>query len=167
MSPSTFRYPAICAATNGDAITTRCRKAKTLSRRPAAADFFSEPLCVHNTAAVLSLKRPTCQYQRSLVPTIPSNTSQARSFPIISRLFISKSPPGFVGVIILDRNFFGHSKRKIVGSSASFPGSQPPPTPSLDASTKPRNLGSTITNSFAVVGSCADLFISFIQSRNA
>ena len=61
------------------------------------------------------------------MPTIPSNTSHARSFSAISRLFISKSPPGFIGVTILSRNFFVHSNRQIFGSSAYFPGSQVPP----------------------------------------
>ena len=60
MSPRTFRYTDTCTATYVDAIDTRFLKAKTLSRRPAAAEFFDAPLCVHNTTAVLSLKRPTC-----------------------------------------------------------------------------------------------------------
>ena len=98
------------------------------------------------------------------MPTIPSNTSHARSFPAISRSFIFKPHPGFVGVISLARNFFGNYKRQIVGPSASFTGSQPPPT---DASTQPRNSGSSTTNSFAVVGSCAASFRSVLQSQNA
>ena len=110
MLPRTFRYPATCIATKGDALATRCRKAKTLSRRPAAADFLAVPLCVHYSAAMLLLKRPT----------ITSNTSHVRIFPAISRLFISKSPPGFVSIISLARNFFGYSKHQIVGSSAFF-----------------------------------------------
>ena len=101
------------------------------------------------------------------MPTIPSNTSHSRSFPAISRSFISKFPPRFVGVISLARNFFGHSKRQIVGPSACFPGSQPLPTPSPDASTQPRNMGSPMTNSYAVVGSCEDSFGIILQSRNA
>ena len=40
MSPITFISPATYTATNGDALATRFRKAKTLIRRPAAADFF-------------------------------------------------------------------------------------------------------------------------------
>ena len=60
MLPITFRSPDTCAATNVDALATRYRKAKTLSRRPAAADFFAAPICVHDTAAVLLLNRPTC-----------------------------------------------------------------------------------------------------------
>ena len=101
------------------------------------------------------------------MPTIPSNTSHARIFPAISRYVISKSFPGFVGIISLVRNFFGHSKRQIVSSSAYFPGSQPPKTPYLDASTHPRNSGSPMTNSFAVVGSRAYSFSSVIQSQNS
>ena len=60
MLPRTFRSPAKCAATNGDDLATRCRKAKTIIRRPAAADFFVAPLCVYDTASMLFLKRPTC-----------------------------------------------------------------------------------------------------------
>ena len=101
------------------------------------------------------------------MPTIPSNTIHARRFPAISRSFISKSSSFFVSVTSLARNLFGHSKRQLVGFSASFPGIQPPPTPYPDASTQPRNLGSPITNSFAVVGSCADSFSSVLQYRNA
>ena len=96
-----------------------------------------------------------------------SNKSHARSFPSIYRLFISKPPPGFVGMTILARNFFKRSKRQIVGSSASFPGSQPPPTPSLDASTQPRNSGSPMTNSFAIVCSRAASFRSIFQYLNS
>ena len=167
MFPHPFRYTITCTSTNGDALFTRCRKAKTLSRCPAAADFFSAPLFVHNTATVLSLKRPTCLQRRFSVPTIPYNTSHVRSFTSISISFISKSPPGFVGVISLAQNLFGHSKCQIVGSSAYFPGSQPPPTPYPDASTQPINLGSPMTNSFAVIGSRAVFFSSFLQSWNA
>ena len=101
------------------------------------------------------------------MPNIPTKTRHARIFPADSRLFISKSPPRFVGVIILARNFFGHSKRQIVGSGASFTGSQPPPAPSPEASTQPRKSGSPMTNSFAVVGSRAGYFSSVLQSRNA
>ena len=165
--PRKSRSPATCAATNGDALDTRCRKAKTQSRHPAAAYFFASHLCFHDTAAVLSLKRPTCLYQRFLVPTIPSNTSHKRSFTAISRSFISKSPHGFVGVISLARNLFGHSKRNFFGSSASFPGSQSPPTPSPYASTQPISSGSPMNNSFDVVGSREASFSSVIQSRNA
>ena len=101
------------------------------------------------------------------MPKIPSNTSHSRSFPKIYRSFISKSPPGFVGVTSLERNLFGHPKRHIFGSSASFPGIQPPPTPSPDASTQHRNLGSPMTNSFYVVGSREASFSSVLQSQNA
>ena len=101
------------------------------------------------------------------VPAIPSKTSHARNFPAISRSFISKPPHGFVGVISLDRNFFGHFKRQIVGSSASFPSSQLPTTSSPDASTQTRNLGSPGTNYFAVVDSHAVSFSSVLQSWNA
>ena len=46
MFPITFTSPATCAATNGDALATRCHKYKTLIRCPAAADFFAaSPLC--------------------------------------------------------------------------------------------------------------------------
>ena len=101
------------------------------------------------------------------MPTITSNTIHDRSFTAIYRLFISKPPPGFVGVISLARNFFGHSRSQIVGSSASFPGIQPPPITSPDASTQPRNSGSPMTNSFAVVGSRAVSFIGVLHSQNA
>ena len=101
------------------------------------------------------------------MPNIPSNKIHARSFPAISRLFISKSPPGFVGVISLARNFFCYSKRQIIGSSVYFSGIQPPPTPSPNASTHPINSGSPMTNSFAVIGSRAASFSSVLQSRNA
>ena len=101
------------------------------------------------------------------MPTIPSNTSHARRLPAIYRWFISKSPPGFVEVISLARNFFDHSKRHIGGSSASFPGSQPPPTPFLDVSNQPINYGSPMTNSFDLVGSRAASFRSVLQSHNA
>ena len=101
------------------------------------------------------------------MPTIPSNTSHDRIIQAISRFLISKSPPRFVGVTSLASNLFGHSKRQIVGSSASFPGSQSPPTPSMDASTQPRNSGSPLTNSFAVVGSRASYFSSILQSQNS
>ena len=87
-------------------------------------------------------------------------------FPAIYRLFISKPPPGFVRVISLSHNCFGHTKRQIVGSSASFTGSQPPPTPSPDASTQPRNSGSPMTNYFTVVGSREPSFSSILQSQN-
>ena len=60
MFTSTFRSTATCAANNSDNIDTRLRKAKTLSRRPAAADFFVAPLYVHNTAARLLINRTTC-----------------------------------------------------------------------------------------------------------
>ena len=101
------------------------------------------------------------------MPDIPSNTSHARSFPVIYRPFISKSLPGFVCVTSLSRNFSGHSKRQILGSSAYFPVSQPPLTPSSDASTHPKISGSPMTNSFAVVGLHAASFSSVLQSRNA
>ena len=101
------------------------------------------------------------------MPMITSNTIHSRSFPEISRSFISNFPPGFVGMTSLTLNFFGHPKRQIVGSGASFPGSQPPPTPSTDADTQPRNLGSPMNNYFNVVGSCASYFRNVIQSRNA
>ena len=153
MLPSTFRSPVTCAATNGDALSTCCHKAKNPSRRPAAAEFFTTPLCVQDTAAVLLLKRPTCLQPSFLVSTIPSNTSYARRFPAIPRSFIYKTCPGFFGVISLAHSFFGHSKRQIVGSSVSFTGIQPTPTTSPDASTQPRNSGFPITNYFAVVGS--------------
>ena len=101
------------------------------------------------------------------MPAITSNTSHARIFPAIYRSFISNPLPGFVGIIRLARNLFGHSKRQIVGSSASFPGSQPPPTPSPDTSTQPINSGSPMKDSFAVVGSRAAFFRSVLQYRNA
>ena len=101
------------------------------------------------------------------MPKISSNTIHARIFPALSLLLISKSPHGFVVVISLARKFFCHSKRQTVGSSAYFPGSQPPPTPSPYASTQPRNSGSPMTNSFALVGSCAYSFNSVLQSWNA
>ena len=100
------------------------------------------------------------------MPRIPSNTSHARIFTAISRSFISKSPPGFFVVISLAHNFFGHSKRQIIGPSASFTGRQPPPIPSPYESTQPSNLRSPMTNSFAVVGSRAASFGSVIQSWN-
>ena len=167
MLPNTFRSPASCAANNGDDLATRFRKAKTLIRRPATAKCFSAPLCFHDTAAVLSLNRTTCLQRRFLVPTIPSNRSHARSFPAIYISFISNSPPGFVGFISLARNFFGHSKRQIFGSSASFSGGQPPPTPSPGASIQPRKSGSPMINYFVVVCSRAASFSIVIQSRNA
>ena len=74
---------------------------------------------------------------------------------------------GFVDVISPARNLFVHSKRQIVDSSASFPGIQPPPTPSPDASTQPRNSGSPMTNSFAIVGSRSASFSSVLQSWNS
>ena len=166
MSPIKFRSPTICSSTNGDALANSCRKAKTLSRCPAATDLFFAPLCVHDNATALSLNRPTCLQRRFLVPTIPYNTSHARSFPAISRQFISKFPPGFISVTSLACNLFGHPERQIVGSSASFPNSQPPPTPSPDSSTQTRNSGYPMTNYFAVVGSRAAYFSSFLQYRN-
>ena len=93
MSPRIFRSPVTCTSTNGDAFATRCCEANTLSRRPAAVDFFASPLCVHDTYAVLFLKRPTCLQRMFLVSMIPSNTSHYRSFPAISRQFIYKYPP--------------------------------------------------------------------------
>ena len=45
--------------------------------------------------------------------------------------------------------------------------SQPPPTPSPDASTQPINLGCPMINYFAVVSSCTDSFSSVLQSRNS
>ena len=167
MSPMTFRYRDTFSATNGDTISNLFCKAKNLSRHPAAADFFAAPLCVHDNAAMLSLMRPTCLQQRFWVPMIPSNTSPSISFPDISRLFIAKLLPGFLNVISLSRIFFGHSKHQIVGSSSSFPDSQPPPTPSADASTQTRNLGSPMTNSFAVVGSRVASFSIVLQYRNS
>ena len=143
------------------------RKAKSLIRHPASAEFFATPICVNNTTAVLLLKRLTCFLRRFSVPAIPSDTNHARNFLDIFRSFISSSAPGFVGVIRLACNFFGHSKRQIVGSSASFPGIQPPPTRSSDASTQTRNSGSTITNYFDVVGLRAASFSSVLQSHNA
>ena len=101
------------------------------------------------------------------MPKISSNTIHARIFPALSLLLISKSPHGFVVVISLARKFFCHSKRQTVGSSAYFPGSQPPPTPSPYASIQPRNSGSPMTNSFAVFDSRAASFISVLQSWNA
>ena len=59
MLPSILKSPATCSYTNGDALATRCRKAKTLIRRPASADFFDAILCVHDTADVLLLKGST------------------------------------------------------------------------------------------------------------
>ena len=116
---------------------------------------------------MLSLKRPTCLYQKFLVPNISSNTSHARSFPAISRSFIYKPPPGFVGVISPSCNFFGHSKRQNVGSSAYFTGSQLHKIPSPDEFTQTRNLGSPMTSYFSVVGSCEASFRSVLQSWNA
>ena len=86
--------------------------------------------------------------------------------PFLDRLYPSP-PPGFVGVISLAHNFFGHFMCQIVGSSAYFPGCQPPPTPSPDASTQPRNPGSPMTNYFSTVGSRADSFSSVLQSQNS
>ena len=100
------------------------------------------------------------------MPTIISNMIHARRFPAIYRSFISKSPYGFFRVISLVKNCFGHSKSQIVGSSASFPGSQPPPTHSPDASTQPINLGSPMNNSFSIVGSRAVSFSSGLKSQN-
>ena len=135
MLPITFSSPATCAATNVDSLDTRFRKDNTLKRRPADVDFLLLPFYVHDTTTMLSLTSSTCLLRKFLVPKIPSNTSHSRSFPEISKSFISKSPPGFVGMTILDRNLFGHSKRQIVVSSASFPGSQPHIIPSPGAST--------------------------------
>ena len=45
MSPIILRSPATCAYTNGNNISTRSRKDKTLSRRPASA-IFLPPLSV-------------------------------------------------------------------------------------------------------------------------
>ena len=47
-----------------------------------------------------------------------------------------------------------------------FSGIQPPPTPSSDEYNQPRNLGSPMTNPFAVVGSHAASFSSVLQSWN-
>ena len=167
MSPITLISPATCAATNSDPIATHFRKAKTLSRRPDTAEFFAAPLCVHVTAAVLSLKRPTCLQRRFSVPTLSSNMSHSRIFPAISRSFISKPPPGFFGVISLAHYLFVHSKRQTVGSSTSFLGNQTPSIPSPDASTQPRYLGYPMTNSFSVVGSREYSFCSVLQYQNA
>ena len=101
------------------------------------------------------------------MPPIHSNTIHSRNFPAISRSFIYKYPPGLVRVISLAHTFFGYSKRQIVGSSASFTVSRPPPTPSPDAYTQTRNSGSHMTNSFAVIGSCAASFSSVLQSQNS
>ena len=167
MFPSTFRCPATCTTTNSDALDTCFCKAKTLIRRPAAAELFFIPLCIHDTAAVLSMKRPTSLQRWFLVPTFPSKMIYARNFPAIYRMFISKSLPGFLEVISLARNVFEHSKRQFFGTSASFPGSQLLPTTSPDASTQPRNLGSPVTNSFDVVGLRAASFSSVLQYWNA
>ena len=94
------------------------------------------------------------------MPTIPSNSIYDRSLPFISRSFISNSSPGFVGVTSLACNLFGHYKRQIFRSSASFPGRQPPPRPSLDTSTQSRNSRYPMTNYFDGVG-------SVFQSQNA
>ena len=98
-----------------------------------------------------------------LVSMIPSNTNYAIHFPAISRSLISKSSPEFFGVISLARNFFGHSKRQILGSSSYFPGSKTPPTPSPDAYTQSKHLKSPMTNFFAVVGS-NEHFLSVFSS---
>ena len=90
-----------------------------------------------------------------------------QKFPCHLQIVYIQAPPGFVGMTSLDRNIFGHSKRQIVGFSASFPGSQPPPTPSLDASTQPRNLGSPMTIYFAILCSCSASFSSILQSQNS
>ena len=45
MSPCTFRSLATCVVTIIDAIATHCRKAETLRRRPADAEFFPTSLC--------------------------------------------------------------------------------------------------------------------------
>ena len=101
------------------------------------------------------------------MPMITSNTSHARSFTDIYRLFISNTSPDFFGVIILAQKFLRYSKRQIVGSIAYFPGGQPPPTPSPDASNKHINLGPLMTNYFAVVGSRSPPFSSVLQYWNA
>ena len=155
--------PAVCSATNFDTLATRCHKYMTLIRHPAAAEFFTSPFCNHDTDAVLSLNISTCLQQRFLVPEFPSNTIHTRSFPAIYRSFISKSPPGFLGVISLAHNLFGHYKRQIFGSSAFFTVSQPHPTTCLDASTQPRNYGSPLNNYFYVIGSHSAYFRSIIQ----
>ena len=85
--------------------------------------------------------------------------------PFTDRLY--QFLPGFVGFISLEHNFFGHSKRQTVGFSAYFLGIQPLPTPSPDAYTQPRNLGSPVTNSFVFVGSSTSSFSSVLQSMNA
>ena len=54
MLPNTFRYPATCAASNGDALSTCCRKARTLSRRLAAVDFFFLALCLRHFYRVIA-----------------------------------------------------------------------------------------------------------------
>ena len=59
MLSSKFRSPAICAATNGDALVTSCHKSKTIIRRPTDGDFFDAPLFAHDTVAVLLLNSPT------------------------------------------------------------------------------------------------------------
>ena len=101
------------------------------------------------------------------MPTIPSNTSHARIFPTIYRSFIINPLHGFAGVISLVYNVFGHSKRQIVGSVASFTVSQQHPTSSSDESTQARNSGSPMTNSSAVLDTCADSFSRVFQSQNA
>ena len=101
-----------------------------------------------------------------LVPNIPSNMIHYRRFPAIYRYFKSNYPPGFFGVTRLAHNFFRRFKCQIVGSSVSFPGILPPPTPSSDAATQPINPGSPMTNSFAVTGSRVSSFRSVLQYWN-
>ena len=95
MSPSTFWYPATCAATNGDALATRCCKVKTLIRCPAATDFLP-PLFV-------SMTLPLCyRWRRQLVYSggfwcelfLPTRDTPAAFLPFLDHL--NPSPPLFL-----------------------------------------------------------------------
>ena len=135
MLPITLRSSATCAATKGDALSPCCCKARTMSRRPAASEFFLPPF-----VSTTLLQRHCLRGQRVYSGGfwcqrfLPTQAMPEAFLPFPDRLY-PIPPPGFVGVTRIYHNFFGHSKHQIVGSSTYFPGIQNPPTPSPYAST--------------------------------
>ena len=136
-SAMTLKIPGICSAANFPTSNFWKRMARALMMLDAIWDVLLRSLYNQATAGILSHQIATEQYCKSSAGIIVARTSHCRRMPASSNSEIEIEPSGHSSVMSWLAMLRGHFTNHVTGCKELFRPNHTPPTPHLEASTKP------------------------------
>ena len=136
-SAITLKNPEMCSTDSNAVLFSWRRTVSAWRMRAAIGDVLVRNLYIQATAGRLSHQIETLESRNVIGSTICSRTSQWRSIPVSSKSDIVSDPVLLADEQNWSRISWGHSKNHTMGTTSFVPLNHTPPTPHLDASTKP------------------------------